>query len=315
MSEGAAVPSTNGSSAPTAAAPGVASSTPSPKSGEGAVVPQGDAGQSNGTPAPKAFAPIKTKLRFGDGQEEEVELSDEETLQRRLVAAKGFDRAQKKALELERREAQRKEAVARKDFTALKELGFDPEAYFVERLQNELRREQMSDAERAKEDHEARVRQAEQRALAAERKAQMLEQAQAEEREWAQLQPRLGKAMREAGMLEDTFAWETVSSVAQEYLNAGIDAPPETVIAEAAARDRARFDERLAKLTPQTAPTMWGKFSAEVRKVFGYLAAQEHIKARSNIPAPTEPLPKQVEGEPKQEAPGLTERAWLRGLR
>lgn len=309
MSEGngasAGTPSNgNGSAAATAPAPGVAPGL-SPKSGEGAVVPK---------EAPPKWQPLKTKLKYGNGEEEEVEIDSEETLQRRLLNAKGFDRANKKALDLERQQAALKDAISKKDYSKLKDLGFDPEAFFVEKLQSELRREQMSEADRAKEDHEARVKAAETRAQAAERRAQAIEAQVAEEKEWASLHPRLGASMREAGMLDDTFAWQEVSSVAQEFLDQNLDVPPETVVKEAAARDKKKFGERLGKVTREQAPTIWKQLSPEVRKAFGYMAAQEHIKAKSNIPAPSEPVPQQVQTEKQEQPASLNERAWLRKL-
>lgn len=304
MSEGAA----SATPAPTNGASGgqaPAAPAPTPKNGEGAVVSE-----------PPKFQPIKRRLKFGDGSEEEYEVDSEEALDRMRLGQKLADKASKEAKALRQKEAERKERLAKKDYAPLKDLGFDPDAYFVERLQDELRREQMPETERQREAHESRLKQAEARALAAEQKAQQLEQAQAEEREWATLQPRLGKAMREAGMLDDTHAWQSISEVAQEFLANGIDAPPEVLIKEAAARDDKRFGERLGKLTPATAQAVWTKMPPDVRKAFGYLAAQEHIKAKTNIPAPSEPVPPQQGEAPRKEEPvSVGEREWLRKLR
>lgn len=307
MSEGNGA--ANGGSAPTTPAPGV-SSNPTPKSGEGAVVPK----PQGALESPK-FQPIKRKLKFGDGSEEEYEVSSEEELDRMRLGQKLADKANKKALDLERKEKARKEALAKKDYSVLKDLGFDADAFFQEKLQAELRREQMSAEDRAKEDHDNRVKQAEARAQAAERKAAAIEQQIAEEKEWAGLQPRLGASMREAGMLDDTHAWEEVARVAQDFLEQGLDVPPEVVIKEAAERDKKKFDERLSKVTREHAPSLWAKLPPDVRKAFGYLAAQEHIKAKTNIPAPTEAVPKQVEVEKKEQPVPMSIDRWLRSVR
>ena len=63
-----------------------------------------------------------------------------------------------------------------------------------------------------------------------------------------------------------------------------------------------------------TAHNVWEPNWRVVITIFGYLAAQEHIKARTNIPAPSEPVPEQTQ-EGKQEQPSsLSERAFLRRL-
>lgn len=307
MSEGNGAAPSNGSAATQAPAAGVSASTQTPKSGEGAVVPKPQE-------SPK-FQPIKRKLKFGDGQEEEYEVSSEEDLDRMRLGQKLADRANKKALELERRQNAVKEAIAKKDYSALKDFGFDADAFFQEKLQAELRREQMTEADRAKEDHEARVKQAEARAQAAERKAAAIEARIAEEKAWADLQPRLGASMREAGMIDDTHAWEEVSRVAQDFLDHGLDLPPEAVIKEAAARDKKKFDERLGKVTVANAEAIYQRFSAEVRRAMGVLAAKDYMKSKTNIPAPSEPVPAQTGEAPKQEdVGGLGPRDWLRKL-
>jgi hypothetical protein len=317
MSEGlgAASPSpapSNGASGTTAPAPGTTSAPVTPKNGEGAVAKPPAAGETK-----PSWQPLKTKLKFGDGAEEDVEISDEETLQRRLIAAKGFDRANKEALALKKEKEQRAALIQRAnegDPQALKALGLNPDAFFQKRLEEEARRAQMSEEQRAIHDAKAEAARAKAEADAYRRQVQQHMEQQAEQQAWGELEPRLKKGMEAEGMIGDTFAMDQIASVAQEFIDAGLDVPPEVVIKEAAARDKAKFDQRLTGLTPEHAPKMWAKFSPEVRKTFGFLAAQDIIKARSNIPAPEAPAPAQVTQEKSEPVGFITPGAYLKRL-
>jgi hypothetical protein len=301
----------NGASGTTAPAPGTTSAPVTPKNGEGAVTGAPAQGETKAT-----WQPLKTKLKFGDGQEEDVELADEETLQRRLIAAKGFDRAQKEALALKREKEQREALLKRAndgDPQALKALGINPDTYFQKKLEEEAQRAQMSEQERAIHDAKAEAARAKAEAEYYRRQQQAFQAEQAEKQAWAELGPRLEKGMKEAGMIGDTFAMDQISQVAQEFIDAGMDVPPEVVIKEAAARDKAKFDQRLQGVTPDTAPKLWSRFTPEVRKVFGYLAAQDIIKARSNIPQAAPPP--QVVPEKEEEPSFVTPESYLKRLR
>ena len=309
LSEGAADAPSNGSSAPTSAAPGVSTPTATPKSGEGAVVPSGEAGESNVTAPPKPAWAYKGKLKLGE-TEEDVEL-DEDTLKRRLVAAKAADKYSKEAKQLAREKAERE---ARKQRGEILEDDAAKEAWFQKRLQEEARRLEMPEAERQKEDAERRIAAIEARARAAEQRARQLEYAQAEEAEWKQLGPQLEAGMKAHGMIGDTFAMDSISQVAQEFLDAKLDVPVDVVLKEAAERDAKKWDERLGKLTPELAPQVWKKLPAEVRKAFGFMAAEDYRRSKSNIPAPAAPVPTQSAPERREESAPMTPDRWLRKL-
>lgn len=243
MTEGVSTSSapSNGSTAPTTPAPGTTSATPTPKNGEGAVAPSPAKGASSVTEAPK-WQPIKTKLRLGD-KEEEVEIPDEETLQRRLIAAKSVDRYSK---DLNRERAERKAEQER-----LKAMGFDPanpDAWFQKRLEEEARRHGMTEEQRAIDDANRKAQQLEAQLKAERIERQRLLNEQMDARAWGELEPRLQKAMQSHQMIADTHAMETIEAVAKEFLEAGLDVPPEQVVAEAAAREKERFIARLTTL-------------------------------------------------------------------
>src|SRR5689334_22417300 len=147
MSDGAAAggspaPTSNGTNGAHSAQTPVAPA-PTAKNGDGAVVQK---------PEVAKFQPIKRKLKFGDGQEEEYEVSSEEELDRMRLGQKLSDKAQKELL----RERREREAEAKR----LKDIGFDPtnpDEWFAKRLQEELRKEQLKPEERAKEEHERRI--------------------------------------------------------------------------------------------------------------------------------------------------------------
>jgi hypothetical protein len=290
----------NGASGVQAPKPAVA---PTPKNGEGAVVP------STPVEAPK-WQPLKLKLPTRDGEPEEVEFASEEEAVRTAIRAKQFDRANKERLELARWKAETTERAKKGDVEAIKALGFDPEAYFQKRLEEEARRHQMTEQERAIDD-------AKRSSEAAERKAQSYKQQlrqhleeQAEARAWGELEPRLKSAMQEAGMIGDAGAMREISTVAQEFIDAGMDVPPEVVVKEAAQRDKERFLSRLASLEPKA---LWAHLPPAVRKQLGFMAAAEWRASRGPMSAIAKP--QEQKPAPAQPKEYLTPAEYQRRLR
>jgi hypothetical protein len=279
-------PTNGATSKGTAPASGVSTPTPTPKGGEGAVANMPAPGQQSETPAKPAFNPIRTKLKFGDGAEEEVEVGDEETLQRRLIAAKGFDKAQKQYL------AEQKARQA--DAEKLKALGFDPnnpDAYFQKRLEEEARRHGMTEEQRAIDDAKREAATVKARALATQKQLQAQLAELQDQRAWQELEPRLQSAMTQHGMIGDTHAMESIERVAQEFINAGLDVPPEQVVAEAAARDKERFSNRLVALPSEA---IWKQLPEAKRKELMAIGVAEWKAARgvqTSTPAPAQPKP------------------------
>jgi len=276
----------NGTSAPQSPAPGVTSQTPAPKSGEGAVAPKPALGST--TPA---WQPIKLKLPVRDGEPEEVELASEEEAVRTAIRAKQFDRANKERLQLQRQLEDMKARAARGDPEALKALGFDPEAYFTKRLEEEARRAGLSEQDRAIDDARRRTEAAERKAEAIQQQMRAHLEEQAEARAWDALEPRLKAAMAQHEMIGDTYAMERIERVAQEFISAGLDVPPEQVVAEAAARDKEQFQARVGKVP---AAALRKLLSPEQFKELAGIYLQEWKAARGATTA-TPPPQKAVE--------------------
>jgi hypothetical protein len=292
---GSSTPSNGASS--TTPAPGAVTQTP--KGGEG-TVPE----------APKAPSFLyKGKLKLGD-KEEDVEIPDEATLHRKLVAAKAVDRYSKEAVALRKQLSDLDVRRKRGDVLDTDEA---KDAYFQKRLEHEARMAQMPDAERAKAENDQRIQQAEARAKAAEARAQAIINEQLETRAWAELEPRLKSAMQQHEMIGDTHAMEMVERVAQEFMEAGVDATPEVVVQEAAARDKERFVSRIPGMK---ADVLWKHLTDEQRMGLQALAIEAWKAKRSNIPKPVEPPP-QVNREaekPKERPSGMSVRDWMRTL-
>lgn len=291
MSEGlstgsAPAPASNGAkSATTAPAPGTTSAPVTPKNGEGAVAAKPAAGVT--TPTEPSWKPLKVKLQGNDRYaEEEVEFPDEDSVRRLVLKGKIVDRLNKEKLALE--ESRRSEAAR------LKSLGFDPsnpDAYFQKRLEEEARRAQMPEQDRRIEDERRARETAEQRAAQTQQQLRQILEEQAETRAWGELEPRLKSAMTQHQMIGDAYAMESISQVAQEFINAGMDVPPEQVVAEAAARDKERFEGRLTKLEPKM---LWAKLAPDTRKELLAIGVAEWkasrgVQSATPAPAPQKP--------------------------
>lgn len=325
MSDATAAAPSNGASAPTTPAPGVASPTPAPKSGEGAVAPAPAKGAETATPAKPSWNPIRTKLKFGDGQEEEVEIPDEDTLRRRLIAAKGFDRERKKSLELERKVQDFLEQAKDAD-ALLKAAGHDPEKYFREKAEREYRRLQMTEEQRKAEDYQSELQREKAERVKYQTELQQIRQKQAADAEWNRRQPAYIEAMQAAGEhITEDFVMNELFPVALEHEAAGIPWDPKAEVAEALERRKENKEKWLGSLQPEAFLSL-GKSALsklkpeqiraalpkEVIREIVRIEAEEFKRSRgiqSSTPPPVSEAPKANEPE------YLDERTFLRQIR
>lgn len=292
MSEGTAPAApTNGSTAPTTPAPGVAPVS-TPKSGEGAV-----------TPSAPTWTPIERELQFNDGTKKKYRFESQEELDRHLYNSAGFDKAQKKALELERK---LKAEEAADEEALLRSRGKDPDAYFAKRLEAEIARQYMTAEQRQQADASEKMKALEARNQVLERAMKAEWQKKQDEKQWTERAPLIRDALIAAEVTEvdDDFAAD-LEWAEKKLQKLGVPWDAKTHVAEALDRRKQGKEAWLGSLKPEAflslgksaihklpAEAIYKTLTPEQQKAIGQLQADE-FKANNGLSSvPIAPAPK-----------------------
>jgi len=270
MSDGTAAAPTNGSSAPTTAAPGVATSTPTPRSGEGAVAPKPSTGGSSlaKPPAPgqtantaPAWQPVKFKVPGNDKYpEREVDLSNETEAQRLAIKAFRFDEERKRNLQYEQQQKAIAQAIAQKQHReVLKLQGLDFDQLVEQEIQERVRRLENPELAKA-EDLRRQQQEVEQRAQRAEAELQRLNQERQADMLWErETKPAILAAVQQEGVsLSPDFA-QLLSVISEEYP----EYSPLVWVREA----KARLEEQDARIGANEPSVFAKRFHGAISKV------------------------------------------------
>jgi hypothetical protein len=268
---GGTIAPSNGSSAPTTAAPGVATSTPTPKSGEGAVVPKGTPGGSSLAKAPApgqtentapAWQRVKFKVPGNDKYpEREVDLSNETEAQRLAIKAFRFDEERKRNLQYEQQQKAIAQAIAQKQHReVLKLQGLDFDALVEEEIRERVRRLEMPPEQLQAENFQRQQREIEQRAARAEAELQRLNQERQADMLWErETKPAILAAVQQEGVsLSPDFA-QLLSVISEEYP----EYSPLVWVREA----KARLEEQDARIGANEPSVFAKRFHGAISKV------------------------------------------------
>lgn len=243
---GGAGPVVGGGGSPAPAAAKVVPSGAAP-AGKPAVTPQAGAPATE-TPKPAAdpFKPFKAKITF-KGKEEEVDFTDPDTAARIAQRARLSDESSKRAKAAEERLEAILKAAAEDEDGFLKAVGIDPEKSFDRRAQERLRRLEMSEEARGKEDADRRAKTAEAKAAQLHRQLQGHIQKMERDAKWAAAEPHFREGLKKRERLGDAAYLELVGTIGDEWTAQGFEATPEQILMEADERDAAMTGGYLKK--------------------------------------------------------------------